>query len=48
MKKQEDIENGLASDSNASTEFPTLFALVSRLSGALDGRDHRKRSQRLG
>ncbi|AHK21617.1 hypothetical protein BF17_21880 [Yersinia similis] len=37
MKKQEDIENGLAPDSNVNTEFPTLFALVSRLSGALDG-----------
>ncbi|CNH19316.1 hypothetical protein [Yersinia pekkanenii] len=36
MKKQESIENNPTSDTPPVTEFATLFALVSRLSGALD------------
>ncbi|PNM23319.1 hypothetical protein A6J66_003375 [Yersinia enterocolitica] len=36
MKKQESTENNPKSDAVAVTEFATLFALVSRLSGALD------------
>ncbi|MFV8800160.1 hypothetical protein ACNSO8_16315 [Yersinia sp. LJYL362] len=36
MNKQESIENNPTSDTAPVTEFSTLFALVSRLSGALD------------
>ncbi|MGH1593186.1 hypothetical protein ACRBEJ_04015 [Yersinia proxima] len=36
MSKQESIENNPTSDTTPVTEFSTLFALVSRLSGALD------------
>ncbi|EEP92246.1 hypothetical protein ykris0001_690 [Yersinia kristensenii ATCC 33638] len=36
MSKQESIENNPTSDTTSVTEFSTLFALISRLSGALD------------
>ena len=36
MSKQESIENNPTSDTTPVTEFSTLFALVSRLSVALD------------
>lgn len=36
MSKQESIENNPTSDTTPVTEFSTLFALISRLSGALD------------
>ncbi|MBS0056820.1 hypothetical protein [Yersinia sp. Marseille-Q3913] len=36
MNKQESIESNPNSDTPAVAEFATLFALVSRLSGALD------------
>ncbi|MFL4556104.1 hypothetical protein ACH19I_05855 [Yersinia kristensenii] len=36
MSKQESIKNNLTSDTTPVTEFSTLFALISRLSGALD------------
>ncbi|CNE07128.1 hypothetical protein HB976_02275 [Yersinia mollaretii] len=36
MNKQESIENNPKPDTPAVAEFATLFALVSRLSGALD------------
>ncbi|AJJ12780.1 hypothetical protein CH64_965 [Yersinia rohdei] len=36
MSKQESVENNSASDATPVIEFNILFALVSRLSGALD------------
>ncbi|MDA5543523.1 MULTISPECIES: hypothetical protein [Yersinia] len=36
MSKQESIENNPTSDTTPVTEFSTLLALISRLSGALD------------
>lgn len=36
MSKQESIKNNPTSDTTPVTEFSTLLALISRLSGALD------------
>ncbi|WP_162526921.1 hypothetical protein [Yersinia canariae] len=36
MSKQENFEKNPTSDTTSATEFSTLLALVSRLSGALD------------